>query len=254
MAHSFITSFDSEPEAFSAYASSFPDNSTFLVDTYDTVQGVRSAIMVAREMRERGHELNAVRLDSGDLLALSIEARAMLDAADLTNVQVLASGGLDEFEVEDLIGAGAAIDGFGVGTNVGTSADYPWLDCVYKMVEYGSKPTMKLSEDKETLVGAKQVFRQVEADGMCAEDIIGCADELTPDYAEALLSEVMRDGERLQSANSPDELRRRCAREIARLPASVRRIRSPSEYPVAVSDRLQARQQRAKRDVLSKMG
>ena len=254
MAHSFITSFDSEPEAFSAYASSFPDNSTFLVDTYDTVQGVRSAIMVAREMRERGHELNAVRLDSGDLLALSIEARAMLDAADLTNVQVLASGGLDEFEVEDLIGAGAAIDGFGVGTNVGTSADYPWLDCVYKMVEYGSKPTMKLSEDKETLVGAKQVFRRADADGMCAEDIIGCADELMPDYAEALLSEVMRDGERLQSAPSLAELRRRCAAEIARLPASVRRIRSPSEYPVAVSDRLQARQQRAKRDILSKMG
>ena len=250
MAHSFITSFDSEPEAFSAYASSFPDNSTFLVDTYDTVQGVRSAIMVAREMRERGHELNAVRLDSGDLLALSIEARAMLDAADLTNVQVLASGGLDEYEIDRLLSGGAAIDGFGVGTNVGSSADYPWLDCVYKMVEYDGKPTMKLSEDKETLVGAKQVFRQVDADGMYAGDVVGCADEGTPDGTRALLTEVMRDGRRIQGAASLAELRRRCAAEIGRLPAAHRRISSRGEYPVAVSDTLNERHSRAKQSIL----
>ena len=253
MAHSFITSFDSEMEAFASYAASFPDNSTFLVDTYDTKEGIRNAIAVARRMREQGHELNAVRLDSGDLLELSLEARAMLDAAGMQNVQVLASGGLDEFQIENLLREGAAIDGFGVGTNVGTSADYPWLDCVYKMVEYDGKPTMKLSEDKETLVGAKQVFRSADADGMYAGDLIGCANEPAPDGTEAFLSGVMKDGKRLQDASSLDGLRERCSRELERLPAHYRRIRSPGEYPVAVSDTLLARQQRVKKDILRKM-
>ncbi len=253
MAHSFITSFDSELEAFDAYAASFPDNSTFLVDTYDTTVGIRNAICIAKDMRKKGHELNAIRLDSGDLLSLSLEARSMLDAAGMRNVQVLASGGLDEFQIEDLIRAGAAIDGFGVGTNVGTSADYPWLDCVYKMVEYDGKPTMKLSEDKETLVGAKQVFRGVNADGMHAGDMIGCADEPKPDGTAALLSDVMKDGERLREAPSLSELREQCSRELERLPAHYRRIRSPDEYSVVVSERLHARQELAKRRILQRM-
>jgi nicotinate phosphoribosyltransferase len=254
MAHSFITSFDSELEAFDAYAASFPDSSTFLVDTYDTMEGVRNAVVVAKRMGERGHELNAIRLDSGDLLSLSLEARAVLDAAGLSNVQTLASGGLDEYEVECLILAGAAIDGFGVGTNVGTSADYPWLDCVYKMVEYAGRSTVKLSEDKETLAGPKQVFRRVNADGMYAGDVVGCADEPTPDGMEALLSDVMRDGERLHEALSLDDLRARCSRELERLPVHYRRIRSPDEYSVGVSDTLLARHNRAKRSILNSMG
>ena len=250
MAHSFITSFGSEIEAFSAYAASFPNNSTFLVDTYDTIEGTRNAIAVAKRMREQGHDLNAIRLDSGDLLALSREARSMLDAAGLPNVQVLASGGLDEFEVERLLADGAAIDGFGVGTNVGTSADYPWLDCVYKMVEYDCKPAMKLSEDKETLVGAKQVFRRTGADGNYAGDVIGSADERAPKGAAELLSEVLRNGRRLQDTPSLDAVRQRCAAEICRLPAAYRSIRAPQEYPVSVSERLQARQRTAKQSIL----
>ncbi len=253
MAHSFIASFKSELEAFSAYAESFPRNSTFLVDTYDTLQGVRNAISVAHRMRGQGHRLNAIRLDSGDFVVLSVEARAMLDAAGLPSVQVLASGGLDEFQIEDLLEAGAEIDGFGVGTNVGTSADYPWLDCVYKMVEYDGRPTMKLSEDKETLVGRKQVFRRLGANGMYAGDAIASADEPVPEEADALLTEVMKDGTRTGVPPSMDELRQRCARELERLPAAHRRIRSPDEYPVTVSDVLQARQQRAKKDILRKM-
>ncbi len=254
MAHSFVTSFDSELEAFSAYAESFPRNSTFLVDTYDTIQGVRNAISVAHQMREEGHQLNAIRLDSGDFVALSGEARAMLDAAGLPGVHVLASGGLDEFQIRDLLEAGAEIDGFGVGTNVGTSADYPWLDCVYKMVEYDGRPTMKLSEDKETLVGGKQVFRRLGANGMYAGDVISSVDEPTPESADELLTEVMKDGARTGVPPSLDELRQRCARELGRLHTAHRRIRSPNEYPVAVSDVLQARQQRAKRDILRKLG
>ena len=168
-------------------------------------------------------------------------------------MQVLASGGLDEFQIEDLLRAGAAIDGFGVGTNVGTSADYPWLDCVYKMVEYDGKPTMKLSEDKETLVGAKQVFRRVDADGMYAGDMMGCVDEPVPDGTEALLSDMMKDGKRIYDAYSLGELRERCAGELERLPAHYRRIRSPDEYPVRVSERLEVRQRQVKQDLLRRM-
>lgn len=250
MAHSFITSFESELDAFNAYADSFPHNSTLLVDTYDTMQGVRNAVAVAKRMQWQGHTLNAIRLDSGDLRALSIQARQMLDAAGLPNVQILASGGLDEFQIDRLLREGAAIDGFGVGTNVGTSADYPWLDCVYKLVQYDGKPTLKLSEEKETLVGAKQVFRRVDAGSLYLGDTIGCADEPAPDDAKPLLTEVMRDGKRTAKAPSLDELRTRAAKELGRLPAPHKRVESPAEYPVTVSERLEERQRRAKRRIL----
>ncbi len=253
MAHSFITSFGSELEAFDSYVKSFPGNSTLLVDTYDTNEGVRNAITVAKRMRERGHDLNAIRLDSGDLLSLSVEARAMLDEAGLRGVLVLASGGLDEYQIQALIDSGAAIDGFGVGTNVGTSADYPWLDCVYKLVEYDGKPSMKLSEGKETLVGPKQVIRHLDATGMYAGDVIGGVDEPVPDDAIALLSEVMGGGVRTSETCSLDELRRRCSREMERLPAGCRRIQLPDEYPVAVSDNLQSRQRSAKQAIIKGM-
>ena len=253
MAHSFITSFGNELEAFDAYAKSFPGNSTLLVDTYDTIEGVRNAITIAMRMRARGHDLNAIRLDSGDLLSLSVEARAMLDAAGLQDVLVLASGGLDEFQIEALIDSGAAIDGFGVGTNVGTSADYPWLDCVYKLVEYDGNPSMKLSQGKETLVGPKQVFRQVDAAGMYVGDVIGGVDEPVPDGAVALLTEVMGDGVRTSETCSLDELRRRCSQEMKRLSAGCRRIQLPDEYPVAVSDNLRGRQQSARQAIIKRM-
>ncbi|MXY47601.1 MAG: nicotinate phosphoribosyltransferase, partial [Chloroflexi bacterium] len=251
MAHSFITSFESELDAFNAYADSFPHNSTLLVDTYDTMQGVRNAVAVAKRMQWQGHALNAIRLDSGDLRALSIQARQMLDAAGLSNVKVLASGGLDEFQIDRLLRGGAEIDGFGVGTNVGTSADYPWLDCVYKLVQYDGKPTLKLSEEKETLVGAKQIFRRVDADGLYLEDTIGCVDEPAPDNAKPLLSEVMRSRKRTANSPSLHELRTRAAKELRRLPAPHKRVESPAEYPVIVSGRLEERQRRAKRRILT---
>ena len=151
MAHSFVATFEREVDAFRAYADAFPDTSTFLVDTYDTLAGVESAIEVAREMDDRGLAPLAVRLDSGDLLDLSLRARAMLDGAGLSRVRIFASGGLDEFRVSDLVEADALIDGFGVGTRVGVSADAPAADAVYKLVEYDGNPITKLSPGKETL-------------------------------------------------------------------------------------------------------
>ena len=194
-------------------------------------------------MADDGHALRAVRLDSGDLLALSRQARAMLAAAGLPNVQVFASGGLDEYEIQRLVSERAPIDGFGVGTMVGSSADYPWLDCVYKQVEYDGRPALKLSQDKQTLPGAKQVWRSYDGAGMYAGDAIARAREPGPPGAEPLLSEVMRRGERLPSAGSPADLaalRNRRARELARLPAQHKRLRSPDTYPVRITPELDA--------------
>ena len=207
MAHSFITSFDSEIEAFRAYARSFPQSSVFLVDTYDTLDGVRNAITVAREMAERGDALRAIRLDSGDMNALSRQSRALLDGAGLRGVRILASGGLDEYSIEELVSSGAPIDGFGVGTRVGTSGDAPYTDFVYKMVEYDGKPVMKLSEGKASLPGAKQVYRSYHDGGVMRGDVICLRDEGGPDGSEGLLSPVMRDGELTAPLPSLGEVR-----------------------------------------------
>ena len=165
MAHSFVMCFESETEAFRAYAESFPDSSTFLVDTYGTTGGVRAAIAVAGEMREAGHALRAIRIDSGDFAGLSARARAMLDDAGLREVEIFVSGGLDEFEVDSLVRSEAPIDGFGVRTKAGVSADAPWTDCAYKLVEYDGKPILKLSTGKASLPGRKQVYRSPDDEG-----------------------------------------------------------------------------------------
>ena len=156
MAHSYVEAFPSEREAFVAFAEDWPDRTTFLVDTYDTLTGVETALDVARALGLRDV---GVRLDSGDLLALSKQARRLLDAAGRPDVRIVASGGLDEHDVQDLLDRGAPIDTFGLGTNMGVSADAPSLDTAYKLVEYAGRPVMKLSSGKETLPGPKQVYR-----------------------------------------------------------------------------------------------
>ena len=240
MAHSFVQSFQDEGEAFSAYAKSFPDKTTLLVDTYDTLEGVRKAIGVARDLRRRGHALVALRLDSGDLAELSAGARRLLDGAGLEAVQVFASGGLDEFEVEGLIDAGAEIDGFGVGTRVGVSADAPWTDCAYKLVEYDGRPTLKLSAAKRSLPGPKQIYRYRDEDGEYLRDVIALHSEDPPQEGEEpLLGEVMTGGKRRYQAESLQELRDRFSAEFASLPDRHKGLRSPPKYEVTVSDRLE---------------
>ena len=233
MAHSFISSFPTEAEAFDAYADSFPDTSTLLVDTYDTIEGVRRAAETGKRLLDSGHALRAVRLDSGDLLALSIASRRILDEAGLTGVRVLASGGLDEFDVEALLAAGAPIDGFGIGTKLGVSADAPWMDWAYKLSEYDNAPVLKLSEGKASLAGRKQVYRKSDADGTYVADTLALEDEQLPEQDGApLLAEVMRDGQRTVPAPTLLELRERFAANFARLPERYKALRSPDLYPV----------------------
>ncbi len=243
MAHSYIEAHEDELEAFRAFASVFP-GTVLLVDTFDTVAGVEKVVELARELGD-GFRVSGVRLDSGDLVSLSEKSREVLDAAGLEGVQIVASGGLDEYSVERLIDSGARIDAFGVGTRMGVSRDAPSLDSVYKLVEYDGRGRMKLSHDKTTLPGRKQVFRTV-SDGRIAGDTIGLADE--QHEGEPLLVDVMVDGKRTAAGNeSLEAARARARRQVERLPEALRALdTSAPGYPVEISDRLRSERDRLK--------
>jgi nicotinate phosphoribosyltransferase len=221
MAHSFVQAFEDETEAFHAFAEDHPDDCVLLVDTYDTIAGVRNAITVASEMREHGRELRAVRLDSGDLADLARRARAMLDDAGFPLVQIFASGGLDETKIAALVLGEAPMDAFGVGTGLVVSADRPAVDIAYKLVSYGGRPVAKFSTDKASLPGAKQVFR---ADG----DVLALREERLA--GDPLLRPVWRDGEP-RVVFDLDEARERTRVEIEALPVEWKRLPYKGEPP-----------------------
>ena len=243
MAHSFVTAFSDELEAFRAYARAFPDTAVLLIDSYDTIEGAKKAVTVARELSGAGKTLAGVRLDSGDLLELSREVRRILDEAGCPGVRILVSGGLDEHDVERLLAAGAPIDAFGVGTRLNVSADAPSLDLVYKLVRYGSRDVLKLSEGKETWVGAKAIYRTRAPAGKASGDVLALADEPPPPGAGAsLLEPVMRGGELVRPHPPLANVRRHCLEQLAGLPEGLRLLRGHPEYPVQPSNALRGRQ------------
>ena len=241
MAHSYVMSFPSEREAFRAFLADHPGDTTLLVDTYDTLEGVRNAIAAAEEA---GAELAGIRLDSGDLESLSRAARTLLDDAGLESTRIAASGDLHEGRIAELVAAGAPIDLWGVGTDLGTSRDSPVVNGVYKLVaDRGSggdwRDMVKRSEAKATVPGAKQVFRR-SAGGEMAGDVIARADEDLE--GEPLLVPAMRGGETV-AAESLDEIRARATKQLASLPERLRAPAAddePEAYPVAYSQRLAA--------------
>ncbi|MBI3647813.1 MAG: nicotinate phosphoribosyltransferase [Actinobacteria bacterium] len=214
MAHSYVEAFDTEAEAFLAFAEDFPQRATFLVDTYDTLEGVRAAIETIRRLHLS--DGLGVRLDSGDLDRLSREARRLLDEAGLGQVRIFASGGLDELRVEELSRAGVPIDAYGIGTQMGVSADAPFVDSVYKLTEYGGRAVLKLSADKATTPGRKQVFRSHEGDviGLRNEDLAG----------ERLLVPVMERGARVGPTDAIGNMRERFEADLAALPEGAKRL------------------------------
>ena len=243
MAHSFVTAFADELEAFRAYARAFPGAAILLLDSYDTVAGAGKAVIVARELAAGGRSLAGVRLDSGDLLGLSREVRRILDDAGFPAVRIVVSGGLDEHDIERLLDEGAPIDAFGIGTRLNVSADAPSLDLVYKLVRYADRDVLKLSEGKETWVGAKALYRTLEGDGTAAGDVLALEHEPAPAGAgESLLQPVMRNGELLRPHPPLAEVRRWCASQLAALPEGLRRLRGHTGYAVRPSDGLRARQ------------
>ena len=246
MAHSFVTAFGDELEAFRAYARAFPDSAVLLIDTYDTLEGARKAVTVAHELAGQGHALAGVRLDSGDLGELSHGVRRILDEAGLPDVRIVVSGGLDEHDIEALLAAGAPVDSLGVGTRLNVSADAPSLDLVYKLVSYGDRDVLKLSEGKETWVGAKALYRTVGAGGKAVGDVLALEDEPPPTVAaDSLLQPVMDAGELLRAHPPLAEVRRHCAEQLALLPDGLRRLRGHGDYPVRPSAALRERQHAA---------
>jgi nicotinate phosphoribosyltransferase len=243
MAHSYIQAHDSEATSFEAFAVLYPET-TLLVDTYDTLEGVRKVIDLSRKLGDR-FRVRAVRLDSGDLGSLASQARKLLDQAGLAHVKLFASSSLDEYEIQDLVSAGAPIDAFGVGTKLAVMDGASHLDMAYKLVEYGGKGRLKLSAKKVLYPGRKQVFRQVEA-GQMVRDVVGRFDEELP--GEKLLQPMMRQGRRTGDVDL-EESRRHFRSEWMRLPEHLRRLEpSSSPYPASFSDRLQDDLDRIRRE------
>ena len=232
MAHSFVQAHDDEAAAFELFAQSRPENLTLLIDTYDTEAGARKVVALAPRLAARGIKIGAVRLDSGDLAALSKSVRRILDQGGLNDVRIFASGGLDEDSVAAMLHAGAPIDGFGMGTSLTTSSDVPALDCVYKLQEYAGLARRKQSTGKATWPGRKQVWRRYDADGRMRGDILSLEDEAQE--GEPLLQMVMQGGKRMAASPALADIRTRAAGELARLPAPLRRLEGAAPYPVEI--------------------
>ncbi len=230
-AHSYIMAFGNEQEAFRSFLDTFPRTATILVDTYDTLAAVKQ---LAETL---GSVVPAVRLDSGDLLTLSVQVREILDAHDMQNTRIFASNELNESRIAALIGKGAPIDGFGVGTELATSADAPNLGIVYKLVAYAGAGRLKLSDGKAGYPQPKQVWRGP------GSDLVAAVDEPSPGSAwRPLLIPVMLDGMNVGQPPTLPEIREHAAIEMRQLPEAVRALENAASYPVRYSDTLEQQQ------------
>ena len=240
MAHSYVEAFSHEIDSFRAYARSYPGNTVLLIDTYDTLAGARKAAVVAHEMEQGGHRLRGVRLDSGDAMTLSQQVRAILDAKGLDYVKILASGGWDEYSIDQAERQGAPIDIYAVGTKLGVSSDAPYSDMAYKLVAYAGRPAAKLSPGKATLPAAKQVYRRTGADGRLAGDTLALREEALPGQARPLLERVMEKGRICASRPTLQQSRERLRAELDALGESHKRLQNAEVYPVELSPGLRA--------------
>jgi nicotinate phosphoribosyltransferase len=235
MAHSYIQAYPEEYSAFAAFAKEFPET-TLLVDTYDTLAGVRRVIALAKALGDQ-FKVKAVRLDSGDLARLAQETRQLLDKAGLNHLQIVASSGLDEYKIQSLVAQDTPIDGFGVGTQLAVSGDAPEIDFSYKLVDYAGQPRMKLSSRKKLLPARKQIFRFFEA-GQMKRDVLARFDE--PLDGKPLLEPVMRGGKRLEQGQvSLEQARAYARKQTEALPLEFHALqRLEQGYPVTVSNDL----------------
>lgn len=233
MAHSFIMAHRTEEEAFRSFASVYPENTIFLVDTYDTINGVKTAIKVAKEM---GIRIKGIRIDSGDVYLLSREARRILDENGFRDALIFVSGGINEYKIKELMEKNAPINGFGVGTELVTSSDLPYLDCAYKLVEYDSKPTIKLSRKKITVPYKKQVYR-IFRNGKVFKDIITHYDEVVEGGVK-LLKPYIQNGEPVRRLPSLREIRELAMINFEKLPETFRSITQNMTLTPDISPRL----------------
>ena len=265
MAHSWVQSFEDELTAFQKFAEAFPERCILLVDTYDTLQqGVPNAIKVAKEMEKRGQQLFGIRLDSGDLAYLSKKSRKMLDDAGLDYIKIAASNQLDEYVIKSLIGQGAPLDSFGVGTNLVTGRNDAALDGVYKLSMSDGKPRLKLSENIEKIIlpGVKKALRYIDKNGSFYGDGLALIDEdgfdrifhphqpdksteITNFSTENLHHKVMEKGNVLIDNKPVTEIAKYVKQRMKQLPDEHKRFENPHIYKVGISKKL-----REKRDEL----
>lgn len=234
-AHSWTMAWETEEEAFRRYRDIFPD-AVLLVDTYDSIEGTRRAMAT-------GPGLGGVRLDSGNIVALSKRIRKILEDGGQSQARIVASGDLNEYRIDELLSKGAEIDSFGVGTELVTSFDCPALGAVYKLVETDGRPAAKSSEGKETYPGVKQVFRLRSESGEFARDIVAIDGEAQD--GDALLLPFVERGELISDYPSLDETRELAGRQLEALPGRFRDLRSPAPFPVGPSEELE----RLRRDI-----
>lgn len=237
MAHAYIQAFGDEYAAFEHFARVHPDNTVLLIDTYDTLAAAEKVVSLARALQQDNISIRAVRIDSGDLAETSRRVRSILDAGGCQDIRIFVSGGLDEYEIAELVRDGCPIEGYGVGTQLDCSADYPYMDCAYKIQEYAGEPKRKRSSGKATWPGRKQVLREYDDAGQFSHDTLALLDETVP--GEPLLQPVMRQGRRLQPAEELGTMQERLRGQLERLPPGLRSLTGDTKYEVQISQQLQ---------------
>ncbi len=233
MAHSFILAHDSEKEAFEHFAKTYPENSIFLVDTFDTIKGVKNAVDTVKKIGL--DKFKGIRLDSGDIEVLAKESRKILDAAGFCDAMIFVSGGLNEYKIEELLDKDAPVDGWGVGTELVVSADVPYLDCAYKLVEYNDVAKMKLSTGKITLPSKKQIFRKYR-NGKILKDTIGLHDEKIE--GTPLLKHYMSKGKIIKEIPDLQSIKMKTVESFDTLPPDLKSLKSRAEFRPVLSHAL----------------
>ena len=236
MAHSFVMGFEIEIDAFRAYAKTFPDNTVFIIDTYNTIEGARRAAKVAKEMETKGHRLLGVRLDSGDMMNLSEQVRTILDDEGLGYVKIVLSSDLNEYKIDKYTKDNSPVDYYGVGTEMITAKPVSALSGIYKLVEDNLGPRIKLSENKRTIPGRKQVYRVEDKNGSYLYDVL----ELEGKYHEGnpLLEQAVRGGKKIRETVSLNDVRDYSLDCVTRLPTDAKKVRVTKQYQMQIGTEL----------------
>ncbi len=228
MAHSFVQRFDNEMESFDVYTNIYGENSILLIDTYDTEQA-------AKKISKFKNSIKAVRIDSGDLVEHSKKVRKILDENGCEKVQIVASSDLNEYKIKKILESNAPIDAFGVGTELATSRDDPTIAGVYKLIEYNNKPKIKISEDKLTYPGKKQIYRIYNKQGEFIEDFLTLDSEPAPPNSEALLILVMKEGSLITELPNLNNIQQYYNENIEKLPNKFKELEENQIFKLRIS-------------------
>ncbi|MFX1393350.1 MAG: nicotinate phosphoribosyltransferase [Promethearchaeota archaeon] len=231
MAHSFVQKFEKEIDSFNIYYDIYDENSILLIDTYDTERG-------AEKCHQFGNKIRGVRIDSGDLIDHAKKVRKILDEIGCDKVLIVASSDLNEYKIKEIMDKKAPIDAFGVGTELATSRDDPTISGVYKLIEYNNKPKIKISEDKITYPGVKQIFRIYDKNGMFKEDILALNEEVPPTNSEVLLIPIMKNGDLITELPKLDEIQQFYLENMKKLPENYKSLKEAKTFKLKISQKL----------------